>query len=177
MPGTLVPVPCLQDRVRGRVGRADIRQLPHRLLLWGEEGGKDGGEDCRRRHRQRHILLGDAGAKGQRGQQGGPHCARSPPHVDGSYDSGNGFGGVPYSLLSLLAAAAAWGRRHGDNGNNSNDDGNNGMHSNGGEHGDCDGRRWRWHPAATATAVLANAVTCACVLCQFVSPALLIGSH
>ncbi len=41
--GTLAPVPHLQDRVRGQVGCADIRQSPHRQLLRGEGGGEDGG--------------------------------------------------------------------------------------------------------------------------------------
>jgi hypothetical protein len=35
----------------------------------------------------------------------------------------------------------------------------------------------QWGPAVAATTIVANAVTCACVLCHFVSPAFLIGSH
>ncbi len=44
--GTLVPVPRLQDRVRGPVGCADIRQPPHCPSLQGEGRDEDGGENC-----------------------------------------------------------------------------------------------------------------------------------
>jgi hypothetical protein len=67
-------------------------------------------------------------------------------------------------LLSLLAVAAARGRRHGDDGNNGNNNGNDSIHSDGSEHG-----------GVPSPAVFANTVTCACMLCHSVSLAFLIA--
>jgi hypothetical protein len=88
------------------------------------------------------IFLRDAAAMGQRGQRRRAATQALPrPHVNSINNGGGGCSGAPCLLLSSLAAAVAWGRRHGDNGNNKDDNGNNSMHSDSGEHsGDGDGK-------------------------------------
>jgi hypothetical protein len=70
--------------------------------------------------------------------------------------------------LSLLAAAVAWGQYHGDNGNIGNNDGNNGMHSDGGEHGDSsdgDGKGTPLQPQPPSLRPQLLVLACFVILC------------
>ncbi len=78
--GTSAPVPHLQDFVCGLVGRADTHQPPHCLLLRGEGGYEDGGEDCRhRRCRDDPDPFWGCGSDGPKGATTAGRDLRSPP--------------------------------------------------------------------------------------------------
>jgi hypothetical protein len=62
--GTLAPVPRLQDRVRGRVSHADIRQPPHRPSLRGKGEARMGGRTAAAADAKMILILLRCGGDG-----------------------------------------------------------------------------------------------------------------
>ncbi len=76
----------------------------------GKGEAKMGGEDCCCQCRDDPNPPWGCGGNGLKGvTRRAASRALPPPHIDGSYDGGDGFGGALYLLLSSLVAAAVRG--------------------------------------------------------------------